>query len=320
LCFVGAWQARADARVRALFGACVALMLAYAPFYFDASYPGGGARLFADLLPFEHVLLALALVRLRWHTVALPFSLLGFAVHGSFAHRALADREGGQPMFQAEVLAKAGIDHGLVFVDTDHGFNLGHDPGQSDAQHQIVVARYGHDAHDFELWERLARPPSYHYSYAPSGRDAGRSWVIPYAPASNPVRFEAEAEWPPLAVRGAWVQPDFFPCASGGRGLRLHPTGRSPQLGFDISLPLLARARAITLGWIRSEGPATTLELQTGKVILTGVAPAGPADCVPVSLRAPDALNEQVAQAGGESRVQFQASRAGMLDYIEVLR
>jgi len=32
------------------------VMLAYVPFYFDGSYPGGGARLFADVLPLEHVL------------------------------------------------------------------------------------------------------------------------------------------------------------------------------------------------------------------------------------------------------------------------
>ena len=34
--------------------------LAYVPFYFDGSYPGGGARFFADVLPLEHVLIAVA--------------------------------------------------------------------------------------------------------------------------------------------------------------------------------------------------------------------------------------------------------------------
>ena len=322
LCFVGAWLARNDPRVRRIFYACIGLILAYSPFYFDASYPGGGARLFADVLPFEHVLLALALVRLRWHTVALPFSLLGFAVHGSFAHRALADREGGRPMFEASRLTQSGVDHGLVFVDTDHAFNLGHDPGQLDAQQHVVVARYEHDAHDFELWDRLARPPSYRYSYATFGPTAGRGVVVPYVPLARPRRFETEAEWPPLEVQGGWVQPDFFPCASGGRGLRVHPTGQSPEVGFEFSLPRLARARSITVGWVRSDGPATTLELGLGQRIASAVAPAGPADCVAVTVRIPEASEERAAQvvrSGSESRVRFQASRSGMLDYIEVL-
>src|SRR5205807_281589 len=102
-------------------------------------YPGGGARLFADVLPLEHVLLAIALVRLEWTWVALPLCLVGFAVHASFSHRSLAERDGGKPMFEASMLAHEGVSHGLVFVDTDHGFNLGHEPGQLDAEHHVVV-------------------------------------------------------------------------------------------------------------------------------------------------------------------------------------
>ncbi|HTA88575.1 MAG TPA: hypothetical protein VK745_03335, partial [Polyangiaceae bacterium] len=137
LCPVGAWLARRERGVRALFFGSLLLMLAYAPFYFDASYPGGGARLFADVLPLEHVLLAIALVRLEWTALALPFSLLGFALHASFSHRALAERELGRPFFDSHELAKAGVTHGLVFVDSDHAFNLGHEPGQLDAEQHI---------------------------------------------------------------------------------------------------------------------------------------------------------------------------------------
>ncbi|HEY3255980.1 MAG TPA: hypothetical protein VGJ91_18605, partial [Polyangiaceae bacterium] len=88
LCPLGAWLARGERAVRVLFYACLGLMLAYAPFYFDGSYPGGGTRLFAELLPLEHALLAIALVRLGWTAIALPLSLVGFALHASFAHRA----------------------------------------------------------------------------------------------------------------------------------------------------------------------------------------------------------------------------------------
>lgn len=315
LCFAGAWQGRSDARIRAIFWACLGLMLAYAPFYFDASYPGGGARLFADVLPFEHVLLAIAVVRLRWVAVALPFSLLGFALHGSFAHRALADREGGRPMFAPALLARAGIDHGLVFVNTDHGFNLGHDPGERDARRHVIVARYEHDGHDFELWDRLGRPPSFRYSYEASGR----SLVIPYVPETSPRRFEAEAEWPPLAVRGGWVQPDFFPCASSGRGLRFHSVGPEAELGLDFSAPAPIRADALTVGWVRSEGAATTLVLSSGGQVLSAVVPAGPADCLSVVLhRRSSRADEAASEIPSGSRLQLQATRPGMLDYIEL--
>ena len=57
---VGAALAWRRPGVRALAAAVALLVAAYVPFYFDGNYPGGGARLFADALPFEHVLLAIA--------------------------------------------------------------------------------------------------------------------------------------------------------------------------------------------------------------------------------------------------------------------
>ena len=311
LCPVGAWLARADRRVRVLFYACLGFMLAYAPFYFDGSYPGGGTRLFADLLPLEHVLLAIALARLEWSAIALPLSLAGFALHASFAHRALAEREGGRPMFETEVLRSAGVDRGLIFVDTDHGFNLGHDPGQIDAHSHVVVARYEHDAHDWWLWNQLGRPPSFHYSYD-AGANSAHGELTPYLPArssASALRFEAEAEWPPLAVDRGWVQPDFVPCASNGRGLRLHPVSPSTSTALEFELPLPAdRApRVLRLGWISPPGPPTKLRLILGKdLILGGEGGCGVAEWGPVEL------------GGGAARVRLEASRGGVLDYVEV--
>ena len=46
--------------MRAAVGLVVAHVLAYVPFYFDGNYPGGGARLLADVLPAEHALFGLA--------------------------------------------------------------------------------------------------------------------------------------------------------------------------------------------------------------------------------------------------------------------
>jgi len=317
LCPVGAWLARDDRRVRVLFYACLGFMLAYAPFYFDGSYPGGGTRLFADLLPLEHVLLAIALVRLEWIGVALPLSLAGFAFHASFAHRALAEREGGRPMFEADVLRNAGVDHGLVFVDTDHGFNLGHDPGQLDAHAKIVVARYAHDAHDWWLWNELGRPPSYRYTYF-AGARAAQGALVPYVPSPTPLRFEAEADWPPLVIDGGWVQPDFAPCASNGRGLRLHPSARSASAAFEFELPLpgaraVPPAHTLRLSWISPPGPPTKLLLTLGKDITLGteLTLSGGGGCEVVEWGLPELH-------GGPVRIRLEASQGGVLDYIEV--
>jgi len=317
LCPVGAWLSRNDRRVRVLFYACLGFMLAYAPFYFDGSYPGGGTRLFADLLPLEHVLLAIALVRLQWSQVALPLSLAGFALHASFAHRALAEREGGRPMFEADVLRNAGVDHGLVFIDTDHGFNLGHDPGQLDAHERVVVARYEHDAHDWWLWNQLGRPPSFHYSYD-AGANAAHGGLTPYVPtlsSATSLRFEAEAEWPPIAVARGWVQPEFVPCASNGRGLRIHPgaAATSTALEFELPLPAQRAPLSLRLGWISAPGPPTKLrlssvqELDPSQDFVLNTEGCGVVEWGPIHWRA------------GAARVRLEASRGGVLDYIELV-
>jgi hypothetical protein len=311
LCVAGAWLSRAERGVTAIFLACLVFMLAYAPFYFDGSYPGGGARLFSDLLPLEHVLLACALVRLECYVVALPFSLLGFACHASFAHRALAERDGGRPMFESEVLKRAAVDHGLIFVDTDHGFNLGHEPGQLDARKQIVVARYQHDAHDWLLWNQLGRPASQRYVLSATA-GAAHAELVPYTPASSPLRFESEAEWPPLAVQGGWVEPDFFPCASGGRGLRLRPATRDTgmALEWEQAVPS-SQPEPVRLGWVRAAGPKANLRLTLGEQVRVAEISAGPAACVVLEMGSLELSGEAV-------RARLEISSPGFLDYIEV--
>ena len=306
LCPVGAWLGRKQRGARTLFFGCLGFMLAYAPFYFDGSYPGGGTRLFADLLPLEHVLLALALVRLGWSAFALPVSLLGFAVHASFAHRSLAEREGGRPMFEASVLERAGVAHGLVFVSTDHGFNLGHDPGQLDAQHHLVIARESHDGHDHLLWEQLGRPPSYRYVY-PASEPRAEATLSPYLPPPNP-RFEGEAEWPPLAAGPGWAHPDFFPCASGGRGLRLEP---SPALA-TVSIELEPSGSAdLHLGWVRRAGPETQLRVTGPGFDHRAIVPAGAPACLDLDLG-------PIPGTGVASTIEVSANRSGLLDYLEL--
>jgi hypothetical protein len=310
LCPVGAWLGRRDRGTQALFFGSLSIMLAYAPFYFDGSYPGGGARLFADALPLEHVLLAIALVRLEWTAFALPFSLLGFALHASFSHRSLCERGSGQPAFNASVLAAHQVSHGLVFVDADDTFNLGHEPGQRDAQHHVVVARHRDDDHDRLLWNRLGRPPSYRLhllANAPTGD------LIPYSPEDAPRRWKAAAEWPPLAVWGGWVESTYFD-GSSGPGLRFHPVG--PEAGVGIELELAAEtpgSHALRVAWSREPGPETTLDLSGPGFQRSAQIPPGPAGSVMVDLG-----SAVLSSAPTEAR--FQASRPGVLDYVEVER
>jgi hypothetical protein len=322
LCPVAAWLSRGVRGVRPIFYGCLGLIFAYAPFYFDGSFPGGGARLFADVLPLEHVLLAIAIVRLRVAVVALPMSLAGFALHASFSHRALAEREGGRPMFEARELTRAGVTHGLVFVDTDHGFNLGHDPGQSDSRKSVVVARYAHDAHDYLLWTRLGRPAAFRYEYSSAGQ-LGSTRLSPYLPLGDSLRFEAEAEWPPLNIQGGWVEPDFLPCASSGRGLRLRPT--DPEAGMSVDFELNGvdgNPHALRLGWARDPNirKETAIRLTGPGLAVSALIPAPPADialdaaarCVEVDLGV-------VIVPAAARRVRLEASRAGLFDYLELV-
>jgi hypothetical protein len=225
---------------------------AYAPFYFDGSYPGGGARLFADVLPVEHVLVAvgvaLLLERLRGRrapdlafasALVCGVSMLGFAVHTSYEHVSLRDREGGRPFFEPSVLNEARVDRGLLFVGTDHAFDLAYDPRASDASRGLVVAREFGDERDRLVWERLGRPIAHRYVF--DGREGSKPAVVLWTPAAepHPYRFEAEAEWPPLEQSGGYFEPVFAQgtCAWGGRLLAVRTTTERPFQG-TISFPV----------------------------------------------------------------------------------
>jgi hypothetical protein len=240
--------------------ALVALfVLAYAPFYFDGNYPGGGARFFADVLPVEHVLYAagaLAIAtRIRmpssdsatsYTRVALALfgiGLVGFAVHASFAHRALRDRDGGMPMFDGEAIKNQHITKGLLFVDTDDGYLLGHEP-TTQPYEEVVVARYHGDAHDRAIFEHFRAPLT--YKIERHGPDGGGDRFVPYPPAMPRVdgavgwRFESEFEWPPLAQEGGYAIPAWASdtCASGGQVLRITPSeGATAHVRIGLPVP-----------------------------------------------------------------------------------
>src|SRR5690606_23376664 len=138
---------------------------------------------------------------------ALALALAGFGVHAAYSHRALAERDGGRPMFSAALLEQQEIRHGLVLVPTDHGFNLGFDPEKRDARREVVVARERGDANDRVLWEGLGKPSVYRYRLPRAG-EHGAATLVRYPPSLDPeLVFEAESDWPLRKLRGGYAHP-----------------------------------------------------------------------------------------------------------------
>ncbi len=277
---VSAWLPRAKDVDRGPLRAAIAVVglqvLAYVPFYFDGNYPGGGARFFADVLPIEHALVMIGLARLvhrpappavtaalagatapagsgevrfaRAAFAVLSLAAVGFAVHASYEHGRLRARDGGRPMFEPDVLARASVTNGLVFVDTDHGFALGHDPSATPST-GVLVARLRDDDRDRMLFEALDRPPTWLYRLEPEGTPGGAvtAKLTPWMPPEHgdTLRFEAEAEWPVLSQEGGLAAPAWVDaCASRGRALALVPSPSRGNLGrATIELPVPSAGR-----------------------------------------------------------------------------
>ncbi|HVJ14918.1 MAG TPA: hypothetical protein VM686_05735 [Polyangiaceae bacterium] len=295
----------------------LALIVAYAGFYFDGSYPGGGARLYADVLPLEHALLALALLELRLQILAPAAMLLGFALHAVHGHRALAEREGGRPMFEPETLATAGVKRGLVFVSSDHAFNLGHDPVQRDPWHGVLVARARGDARDALLWERFGRPPAFRHRYDASRQGPTTPIVESYVPErSEALRFESEAEWPLLSVSGGYGHPDFapYPCVSAGRGLRVVRTGTEP---LSVKLEITPRdpgPHELVIQWLADQTGQPLAELETGANAKRSRVDLSPASSEPCRAQA----SKPIEVSKGASLVLTWSTPSVLVDYIEL--
>ncbi len=270
----------------------LALVAAYSPFYFDGSYPGGGARLLVDAIAFEHVLAALGLAawarRFRdpargeaW-TLAVTASLclIGFALHASHMHASLRDRDGGRPLFEPSVVrASLGADpRGLLFVDTDHGFLLAHDPASRDPARSLVVARARYDARDFLLWDKLGRPPASRYVVDPWAIPPVEPRVESWSPPQpeGAFVFEAEAEWPPLAQSGGYAVPTHVAdgCVSRGRALSLERSDDEVCVTVEVPSPsagtyvlqgfLVSNERPSVRTWVRAGSERQMLPLHDG--------------------------------------------------------
>jgi hypothetical protein len=247
LVLAGMYAARESVRGRALGLAVAAQILAYVPFYFDGNYPGGGARFYADVLPIEHVLIAVAVVRMapspssveRWAGGTIALALLGFAVRAGFDHALLRDREGGRPFFEPSELAHADVSTGLLFIDSDHGFDLAFDPAKRSG---LEVARYHGDALDRATWEARGRPTAHRYRFdIPS--DGGRAKVavepMTFPKVTPSLVIEGESLWPPIAQAGGWALPEWAAgsCASGGRWLAVERADRASRTTIQVALP-----------------------------------------------------------------------------------
>ena len=168
-------------------------------------------------------------------------------------------------MFEANIPKEAGIARGLILVDTDHGFALGHQPGLVDANHGIVVARTHNDAHDWLLWKTLGSPPTYRYIYEIRQQETTPRLEAITFPEIIKFRFEAEAEWPVLALTDAWAIPGYPPtaCVSKRRALIVHPSGRQPSVTIALPIPQAGRYR-VRIGWVAYSNSPTTITATLG--------------------------------------------------------
>jgi hypothetical protein len=230
----------------------LAQIIAYSPFYFDGNYPGGGARFYADVLPIEHVLAAVAITRfahvartpslaLGRASAALAFVPFGFAVRAGFDHAALRDREGGRPMFEPQRVEPLGS--ALVYFDTDHGLNLAYAPRPAWAPSRadpIEAVRFHGDALDRWTWESRGRPPAFRYQFQISSSGLAEVSLLPLSfELDAPLGIEGESLWPVLGqARGfAWPEHASGTCASGSRWLALRPADEHLPAVVSVSLP-----------------------------------------------------------------------------------
>jgi hypothetical protein len=207
---------------------------------------GAGSKLLVAVVPVEQALVALGLVlafpRAPGRAAVATFALccLGFAVHAAPDHERLASGDLGRPRFEPDLAREANVSHGLLFFDDDQGFELAFDPGVP-ASHGIEAVRLRNDDHDRLLYDSLGHPAI--HRYVTTAASASVTFWTPPGNGSDSWRFEAESDWPPVAVVGGRAEA-FEPsppvgCLSEGHALVLTPdgTGNGPQ-GSEASLTI----------------------------------------------------------------------------------
>lgn len=228
------WAGRKRRLTWPLLAVLILIPLGYSLFYFAGSYPGGGARLYTEMIPIWHVFIASGLRRLRITRWGIFACLVGFSLHASFSHRALAAPHFGPVLKPVLPLGNLVTDWKekepeptpLIFFKTAHEFNLAH--LQSDA---FVGARRTFDSREELLASSTQTERLLFYDGSAGFADFTN---LPTA-TPGPIVLEAEFDYPPLAKHDLWVHPDHTPhtCVSRGRALALHPSGPNPSLELE---------------------------------------------------------------------------------------
>lgn len=298
LIVVGALGSLALPRLRLLALGILLQIAIYAGFYFDGNYPGGGARMYAEVIPFELILVAWALWRLQLMRLGLPLMLWGFALHAVFAHQSLAARDGGRPMYEPSLAADVATP-ALVYLTTDHGYNLAYDPSEH-APLQIVRSK--DPALDFAAWVEAGRPAAYRYDFDfMAGSGQPRLHRVQPKPSG---RFEFESQWPPLALHTGSVVPVAEAPCSPSRALLLTPRG---------SARLVVAVWVEAPDWYTVEIAASrSAQFELDDERLEWGSERRSETCV--ASRARLRLN------AGEQRLSLIATQPTLLDFIEVLK
>jgi hypothetical protein len=252
----------------------VGQLLVHAPFTGQSPAPAAGCSVLADVLPFDHALVAIAVVRLfprsigRAASALFALALFGFAVHTSYSHRSLAMSDIGRPRFEPDVPRDANVSSGLLFFEDDAGYELASDPAVL-ASRGLEAVRMRGDDHDRLLYEVLGHPPSHRYVAS-----SARSTVVAWSPPGlgDTWTFEAESDWPPFAAAGGHVavETSVPPCTSGGRALVLTPsrpgaaTGATATTTIELPVPHSAATPPQRRTW-----------LVTPRVVQSGTNAAG---------------------------------------------
>lgn len=251
------WKKRRDRRFWPLYLVIVLLPVAYSLFYFNGSYPGGGARFFCALLPLWHVILASGLRcyrKVRW---GIALCLLGFSLHGVYSHKSLQKAHFG-PSSTALASLLGSLDPSspprLVAFSSAHHFNLA-----SGASPALIAVRNTGDDRLALLRDRMPGSPLFAF-------EAERKQpLVPLflAPTAKTLSFEAEFEYPALDATGVWVHPESLPfsCVSRGRALALHresshsPGSRPANPQLSVELPWQRRQRVeVGVHWVEKTG------------------------------------------------------------------
>jgi hypothetical protein len=159
------------------------------------------------------------------------------------------------------VLIEAGIERGLVFVDTDHGFNLGFDPNVVDPNLGVVVARRKDPTLDALTFHELGRPNAWHYEF--SWKRGAESQLGPFVPNADGV-VALGALWPPLRVDGGWVALEHVSVEGRpGQALVLYPASSEPDSNSAMEVELeTPRFEALAFEPRKVGSPGVELELR----------------------------------------------------------